>query len=65
MSIFTTIVPIMKCQKVEQAIDFFFLLCRKKLEYHGKEAPDNYIDIYCFNWRRSIGKDSYHNSYIQ
>lgn len=26
----------------------------KKLEYHGKEAPDNYIDIYCFNWRRSI-----------
>ncbi|KAJ0114406.1 hypothetical protein J7T55_010795 [Diaporthe amygdali] len=25
----------------------------KKLEYHGKEAPDNWLDIYCFSWNRS------------
>ncbi|KAH8757329.1 P-loop containing nucleoside triphosphate hydrolase protein [Diaporthe sp. PMI_573] len=25
----------------------------KRLEYHGKEAPDNWLDIYCFSWNRS------------
>ncbi|KAI7776807.1 hypothetical protein LA080_004463 [Diaporthe eres] len=25
----------------------------KRLEYHGKQAPDNWLDIYCFSWNRS------------
>lgn len=28
----------------------------KRLEYHGKEAPDNWLDIYCFSWNRSTRK---------
>ncbi|PSR83515.1 hypothetical protein BD289DRAFT_453816 [Coniella lustricola] len=34
---------------------FFWMQERKekKLQWHGKEAPDNWLDIYCLNWRRS------------
>lgn len=30
----------------------------KTLQYHGKEAPDNWLDIFCFSWNRSTSESS-------